>query len=73
MSAHAVEFKLTAGIKKESDAVCVDENEGQCPAEQYMLVGFREAADITAKINFLVCVEEQGEAPARKVLCHSML
>lgn len=63
---------MTAGVKREADGTfaCVDENEGQCPTEQYILCGFRQAADITAKINFLVCVdEEEGDAPARAQTC----
>merc|ERR1711871_1734280 len=34
------------------------------------LCGFRQAADITAKINWLICVdEEDGDAPARAETC----
>lgn len=67
-----MEFKLTAGVKKESDGTfaCVDEHEGQCPTEQYILCGFRQSTDIKTKIDFLVCVdEEKGDAPARAQTC----
>lgn len=69
--AAAVEFKLSAGVRKSSTGSfqCVDEENG-CPTEALILCGFKQSKVIAQKVEFLVCMdEEQGEAVTRAHTC----
>lgn len=63
--ADAVDFKLSAGVGGSDGAfACVDENDGGCPTEAYILCAFEHSGNIGGQIDYLACMDEyEGDQP----------
>merc|ERR1712107_673157 len=64
--ADGMDFKLSAGVGGTDGAfACVDENDGGCPTEEYILCAFDQASNMKSQIHYLACMDEyDGDAPS---------
>jgi len=60
-----MDFKLSAGVGGTDAAfACVDENDGGCPTEAYILCAFEQAGEIRSQVDYLACMDEyDGDTP----------
>jgi len=63
-----MDFKLSAGVGGTDGAfACVDENDGGCPTEEYILCAFDQASNMQSQIHYLACMDEyDGDAPSAR-------
>merc|ERR1712048_134248 len=66
--ADGVDFKLSAGVGGSKDAfACVDENDGGCPTEAYILCAFENIASTGTQVDYLACMDEySGDTPSAR-------
>lgn len=66
--ADGMDFKLSAGVGGTEGAFsCVDENDGGCPTEAYILCAFENIASIGTQVDYLACMDEySGDTPSAR-------
>merc|ERR1712007_214387 len=63
-----MDFKLSAGVGGSKGAFsCVDEHDGGCPTEAYILCAFESSGNIGTQVDFLACMDEfSGDTPSAR-------